>query len=135
MRFFCSRFYLTLFKALTLLTSNSYQKKKKENLLKKAVFIHLFKLEGRKNPSPRKTLVKFLWKFPLISRKQFGKRKKYKLLMIASVRNINRDRYWHHFYEIQYSFRSSRPEVYLKKIFLRIFGKLTGKNLYRSLSS
>ena len=123
-------------KLLTVLTSNSYQKKRKKICSKKLSLYIRLSSEGRKNLSSRKTLIKFSWKFPLISQKQSDKRKKYKLLLITSVRNINRDTYWNHFSEIQCSFRSSHPSGgVLKKIFPRTFGKLTGKNLYRSLSS
>ena len=72
-------------------------------------------------------MIKFLWKFPLISQKQSDKRKKYKLLLITSVRNINWDTYWNHFSEIQCSFRKSRPEVYLKKYFQELLENLQEK--------
>ena len=93
-------------------------------MLEKAVSIHSLNSGGRKNPSTRKTLTKFLWRSPRISRKQSGKRKKYKLLSITSVRTINRERYWHHFSEIQCTFRSSRPKVYLKIYFQELLQNL-----------
>ena len=97
-----------------LLASNSYQKRRKKVCSKKLFLYIRLSLGGRKTQVPEKLWWRYLCKFPLISRKQSGKRKKYKLRLITSVRNINRDRYWHHFSEIQCSFRSSFPEVYLK---------------------
>ena len=127
MRFFLFTFLSEIIWSFNTFNIKQLSKKRKKICSKKLSLYICLSSEGRKNPSTRKTLIKFLWKFPLISRKQSGKRKRYKFLLITSVRNINRDRYWHHFSEIQCSFQSIRPEVYLKKYFSELLENLQEK--------
>ena len=106
-----------------MLASNSYWKNKKNNLLE-AFSLHLLKLRRQRKLKYHKSFGKsFHRSFHEFTMSRSQKRKKWKVLLITSVRNINSNSYSHHFYGNPVLLQKQPSRVVPKKMGPKLFCK------------